>query len=85
MIGGTVGPTFCYQFLATDVQWMSADRVELRPRGKVTICGSATCPPSVRRFSDVVTIEPRTAGWLRIEVVSGCASLVDSIAVRAPS
>jgi hypothetical protein len=83
MLGGTVGPTLCYKFVETEARWKSLEHLELRPRGELTICEGVTCPPAFREFSDVVMIEPRTAGWLRIEVISDCTSIVDSVAVRA--
>jgi hypothetical protein len=82
-VSGVVGATLCYAFGRTEVRWVSQDHVELRPRGTVSICKGTTCPAEPRSFSDRIMITPQVPGWLLIEVISDCTSLLDSVMVTA--
>jgi hypothetical protein len=80
-VAGTIGPTLCYAFGHIESRWVDVSHVELRPRGTVRTCKGTTCPAAPREFDEVVAVTPQATGWLYVEAISDCRSLMDSVFV----
>lgn len=77
-IRGDAGPDGCFRYAGTTTTWASPDVVQLRATSLNERCPGIRCAAFPPPFDDTLEVTPRSAGWLRVEVVSDRYPLADS-------